>query len=129
MPESETASESNAAKPFDPSDTLREAIRKPAAGETQMQGSLARIDCDAKGITFIIRVDARLFKLGTDSFSDVDFTSFSEDAGGQITCGPRKPENNVIVSYLPATNARQKVDGVLKALDFVPQDFKLKATP
>jgi hypothetical protein len=53
-------------------------------------------------------------------------TSFSADAGSQITCGPRKPENNVIVGYIPSPVARAKVDGVAKSLEFVPQDFKLK---
>jgi hypothetical protein len=32
----------------DPSSPLREALRKPGDGETQVQGILARIDCDAR---------------------------------------------------------------------------------
>ncbi|MGI8837363.1 MAG: tetratricopeptide repeat protein [Pyrinomonadaceae bacterium] len=43
----------------DPSSYLREALRKPGADETQMQGLLERIDCDAKGILFIVRVGGR----------------------------------------------------------------------
>ena len=52
--------------------------------------------------------------------------SFSEDAGNQITCGPRKTQNNVVVAYVGATDPRAKVDGVLKSIEFVPPDFKLK---
>ncbi|HEV7475587.1 MAG TPA: tetratricopeptide repeat protein [Pyrinomonadaceae bacterium] len=116
-------------KKYDPADVLRESLRKPAAGETQAQGLLSRIDCDAKGITFVVRIGERLLKLGTDSFSHMDLTSYSEDARGQVTCGLRKPENNVVVSYLPTTEPRSKVDGVIKSIEFVPLDFKLKATP
>lgn len=121
--------QADAVEKFDPADALREALRKPAAGETQTQGTLARIDCDAKAITFVVRINQRLLKLSTDSFRKVDLMSFSEDAGGQVTCGVRKPENNVIVSYLPATDPRPKVDGVIKSVEFVPPDFKLKPTP
>ena len=52
--------------------------------------------------------------------------SFSEDAGNEITCGLRKTQNNVVVAYVPLTDPRAKVDGVLKSLEFVPPDFKLK---
>lgn len=130
--ESSDASElrqADAIEKFDPAATLRESLRKPAAGETQTQGTLARIDCDAKGITFVVRINERLLKLRTDSFRQVDLMSFSEDAGGEVTCGVRKPENNVIVAYLPATETRAKVDGVIKSVEFVPVDFKLKAAP
>ena len=114
---------------YDPAAVLRESLRKPAAGETQTQGTLARIDCDNKSIIFSVRIDGRLLKLKTDSFTHVELTSFSQDAGGEITCGPRKPENSVVVCYLPTTSAGAKTDGVIKSLEFVPPDFKLKPSP
>ena len=110
----------------DPSSYLREALRKPQADETQVQGLLVRIDCDAKGITFIVQVGERMLKLTTTSFEDVDITSFSPDAGHEIDCGPRQPENNVIVAYVPASDARAITNGVAKSIEFVPEDFKLK---
>lgn len=113
----------------DPSSYLRESLRPPAAGETQMQGVLVRIDCDARGITFVVASGDRLLKLKTDSFEKVDLTSFSQDAGDHISCGPRKPENPVIVCYVPSTDTRAKIDGVIKSIDFVPKDFKLKPSP
>lgn len=112
----------------DPAAILRESLRKPAAGETQAQGMLTRIDCDAKGITFIVRIDERLLKLSTDAFRHVGLVSFTEDARGHVTCGPRKPDN-VVVAYLPSTGPRPKADGVIKSVEFVPPDFKLKANP
>ena len=110
----------------DPESILRESLRKPAAGETQAQGTLLRIDCEPRSITFVVRINQRLLKLSTDSFRHLNLMSFSEDAGGQVTCGPRKPENNVVVAYLPAADPRPKFDGAIKSVEFVPPDFKLK---
>ncbi|HEV2826471.1 MAG TPA: tetratricopeptide repeat protein [Pyrinomonadaceae bacterium] len=110
----------------DPNNILRESLRKPAAGETQAQATLVRIDCDARGITFVVKIADRLRKLNTDSFSHMSLTTFTADAGGQITCGPRKPEDNIVVAYVPTADTRSKVDGVVKSVEFVPHDFKLK---
>jgi FimV-like protein len=118
--------EAQEGKEVDPSSYLREALRGPEAGETQVQGLLVRIDCDQKGLTFVVKVDKQLLKLRTAKFQDVDMTSYSPDAGRQITCGPRAPESNVVVSYVASTDARAKADGEAKTLQFVPQDFKLK---
>lgn len=113
----------------DPSSFLREALRKPAEGETQVQGILSRIDCDPKGIVFVVKVGGRQLKVKTDSFEDIDISSYSASAGGEITCGLRKPEDNVIVDYVPATDSSAKINGVVKSIEFVPNDFKLKAEP
>ncbi len=56
---------------------LRETLRKPATGETQIQGTLTRIDCDAKNIIFVVKVNGRLLKLNTDSFRHMDLVTFS----------------------------------------------------
>lgn len=113
----------------DPSSYLREALRKPAASETQVQGDLLRIDCDAKGLIFTVKVGDALLKFTAKSFEHIDITSFSPDAGNEITCGPRKVESKVIVIYSLDTNARAKTNGVAVSMEFVPKDFKLVATP
>ncbi|SRR6266545_2122550 len=110
----------------DAASILRESLRKPAAGERQAQGTLVRLDCDAKGITFIVKTNDGLLKLHTVSFSQLNILSFSEDAGKQLNCGIRKPANNVIVCYLPANDPRARVDGAIKSIEFVPPDFKLQ---
>ncbi len=111
---------------IDPSSYLRDALRKPAEGETQAEGILLRIECAPRAMTFVVRVGDRLLKLKTDSFENIDITTFSSDVAGEISCGPRKPENAVVLCYLPASDARAKTDGHLRSVEFVPQDFKLK---
>ncbi len=113
----------------DPSSYLREILRTPGAGETQLQTTLVRIDCDAKGMIFVVRTATGELHLHTKSFDDIELTTYSPDVKGDITCGPRKPENAVIVCYLPNADKRVKADGILKSIEFVPTDFKLKPVP
>ena len=41
------------AAPDDPSQYLREVLRKPEAGEMQLQGKLVKIECEAKNVGFM----------------------------------------------------------------------------
>lgn len=111
----------------DLSSNLRENLRKPGEGEQQVQATLLRIDCDAKGIIFTVRINGRVVKLYTDRFENVRRVAFSADAGREITCGPRKSENAVVICYVPAADARAKIEGTIKSIEFVPKEFKLKA--
>ena len=135
-------------QPSDQSAYLQEVLRKPAAGETQLQATLVRIDCDKKAITFTIKTGDHLLRLRTDSFDHVEITTYSPDVAGDITCGPRKPENMVVVCFVPSTDTKAsdtrarpntaraksadtaaKPDGTIRSLEFVPKDFKLKQPP
>jgi len=110
----------------DPSAYLREVLRTPGAGETQIQATLVRIDCEARGIVFVIQTAGGLLRLRTASFDDVEITTYDTSVKGEITCGERKPANGVIVDYVPNTDKRVKADGIIKSIEFVPSDFKLK---
>jgi hypothetical protein len=112
--------------PSDPSAYLREALRQPAAGETQLQAKLVKIECEPKSIVFVVQTANGLLRLRTASFDDIELTTYDPKVNGDITCGARKPENAVVVCYLPNTDKRLRVDGVLKSIEFVPTDFKLK---
>ena len=111
--------------PNDPSVDLREALRIPAKGESQVQGILVGVECDAGGLIFLVKTNERVLRLRTDSFQQVRRTTYTADVKGTITCGARKPENAVVVCFLPAADKRSKADGVLSSVEFVPGDFKL----
>lgn len=110
----------------DPSFYLREVLRKPAAGETQLEGVLQKIECDAKGLVFVVQTPSGLLRLRTASFDDIELTTYDTSVQGEISCGVRKPENKVIVCYTPNVDKRIKADGILNSIEFVPADFKLK---
>jgi len=128
LPYGSAAAESNEIvvfEPVDPDTILREALRKPAAGETQSEGILVRIDCDAKGITFVIKIGEQLLKLTTSSFAEIRRTTFNSDVRGEITCGPHRPQK-VVVCYVAKDDARTKTNGSIRSVEFVPADFMLK---
>jgi tetratricopeptide (TPR) repeat protein len=110
----------------DPSYYLREVLRKPEAGETQLEGMLQKIECDGKSIVFVVQTADGLLRLRTASFDDVELTTYDTKIQGEIACGVRKPENTVVVCFTPNTDKRVKADGLLKSIEFVPPDFKLR---
>jgi tetratricopeptide (TPR) repeat protein len=109
----------------DPSVDLREALRIPAVGERQVQGILLGVECEATGLVFLVKTNDQTLKLRTDSFQQIRRTTFTADVKGTITCGARKPENPVVVCYVPTPDRQAKVDGVLSSVEFVPRDFRL----
>ena len=110
----------------DPSAYLREVLRPRGEGETQLQATLLRIECEPRGITFVIQTADGLLRLRTPSFDDVEITTYDPSVKGEITCGERKPTNSVVVDYLPNSDKRIKADGIIKSIEFVPADFKIK---
>jgi len=113
--------------PPDPSSYLREALRQPKAGETQVQGTLLRVECDAKGMVFVVQAEATLLRLrATGGVSDIELTTYDPSIRGNIGCGERKPANAVVIAYVVNADAKLKINGTLKSIEFVPSDFKLK---
>jgi hypothetical protein len=113
----------------DPSTALREALRIPATGETQIQGMLLAVECDQSGIVFVVKTPDRTLRLRTDNFQKIRRTTFTADVRGTLTCGARKPESPVVVCYFPINDKRGKTDGVLNSVEFVPADFRLIPEP
>jgi hypothetical protein len=101
-------------------------LRAPGEGEKQLQATLLRIECDAKAIFFVVQTGAGLLRLRTATFDDVEITTYDTSVKGEITCGERKPTNAVVIVYEPNTDKRIKADGIIKSIEFVPSDFKLK---
>jgi tetratricopeptide (TPR) repeat protein len=101
---------------------MREAMRKPLAGELRARGVLTRVECNPKGATFHIRVGEQVLKLFGGDMSRVHFMAFTQqESGGEVGCGPRKPESQVVVTYRPRDKG-----GDLVAVEFVPAGFTLE---
>ncbi len=111
---------------YDPASALRDALRKPDTDEKRIQGTLLRIECDAKGIVFFVQSAGKLLRLKTPNFEAINITTFNSGVSGEINCGQRKGENIVVVCYVPGADARAKSDGLLRSVEFVPSDFILK---
>jgi len=112
-------------KASDPSNYLREVLRKRGEGETQSQGTLLRIECETKTIVFVVQVGEKVLRLRTNSFEDMEITSYNPDVKGDITCGTRKAEESVVVCFVLQPDPRGKTDGSIRSIEFVPRNFKL----
>jgi len=108
------------------SQAIQEALRKPEMGETRVRGLLTRIECGLKGITFHVKTGDRLLKLNSPDFNSLHLMAYTQEAGGELTCGPRKTESAAVFTYRPSKDARAKADGEMVALEFVPASFVLK---
>lgn len=116
--------------PMTPADYLREALRPVEAGEERIQGLFIKLDCDSKGVAFFIIQGAdRLYKIRATSLERVQLIAYTQDAGAEVTCGPRKTQNTVVFTFRPTKDAKDlkaKIDGDAIAMELVPKDFVLK---
>ena len=111
---------------IDPVAYLEEALRKPGAGELRVQGILKRIDCTPKAITFTVQAGTQLLKFSSTKFENLRITSFTNQVTGELTCGTRKGEEAIVVTYAPGKDLKTKSEGTVVSLEFVPREFKLK---
>lgn len=99
-------------------------LRPRREGEEQARGLLMQIDCTARGIIFQIKVGDRVLRLFSANFERIDFVTYTTEVKGELSCGARNPPNHVLVTYRAAANARNKSDGEVVAVDFIPKDMK-----
>ena len=110
-------------------DLLRENLRPLEPGEQRIQGTFLKLDCDNKGVAyFSIQAADRVYKIRATALQRVQLTAYTP-APPEVSCGPRKSPENVVLTYRPtsdAKDAKAKIDGDAVALELVPKDFLLK---
>src|SRR5262245_1433083 len=110
-------------------DYLRDALRPLEAGEQRVQGSFLKLDCDNKGVAyFSIQASDRVYRIRAAALHQVQLAAYTPTASN-ITCGPRKTPENVVLTYRPTSDpkdAKAKIDGDAIAVELVPNDFKFK---
>ena len=115
-------------KPMSESDYLRESLRPVAPGEERIQGQFVKLECDSRAVAyFIIQAADKLYKIRATALERVQLISYVQSAG-EITCGVRKNQENVIITFRPTTDpkdAKAKINGDAIAMELVPKDFKL----
>jgi tetratricopeptide (TPR) repeat protein len=124
-----TGNEEKEAAPQTESDYLREALRPLAAGEQRVQGTFLKMDCDNKGVAyFSIQAADRVYRIRSTALHQVQLTAYIP-APANMSCGPRKTPENVVLTYHPASDpkdSKAKIDGDAIAVELVPKDFTLK---
>lgn len=109
--------------------SIREALRPVGKDETRIEGWLAKLECDNRGVAyFIVRAEKRLYKIRAYNLSTLQLVAYTPQAGRNLGCGPRKPEDHVLITFRPATDAKDTkatIDGDAIALELVPKNFQL----
>jgi hypothetical protein len=115
--------------PRSESDYLRKTLRPLEAGEQRVQGTFVKLDCDNKGVAyFSIQAADRIYRIRSTALQRVQLTAYTP-APANISCGPRKTPENVVLTYRPASDpkdTKSKIDGDAIAVELVPKDFTLK---
>jgi hypothetical protein len=111
------------------SEALRETLRPVEAGETRIQGTFLKLDCNSNGVAFFMIQSAdKLYRIRAAALGNVQLVSYVQGPT-EVGCGARKGQENVVMTFRPARDpkdAKAKIDGDAIAMELVPKDFQLK---
>jgi len=129
QPKSEPTAREQTTNPMSESDYLRESLRPVETGETRIQGSFLKLECNNSGVAFfMIQSGDKLYKVRATALGNVQLTSYVQGAT-EVGCGARKSQENVVMTFRPTNDpkdAKAKIDGDAIAMELVPKDFQLK---
>ncbi len=108
--------------------SLNRMLEKPNAGEQRVLGFIEKVACVKGEVNYTIKTDTETFILASKDFTNVNMTSFTEEAANvEVGCDAKIAEILTVVTYLPNTNAKIKSKGSMLSMVFVPKFFKLKS--
>jgi tetratricopeptide (TPR) repeat protein len=106
---------------------ISENLRKPLDGEKRELGIVEKIECSGKTFVFNVKTAVQTLKLKANSPQDVKIMSFTPDASQmRFGCGVTFPPISTVITYRPSNNPKDKQNGDLISLEFVPKSFKLE---
>lgn len=104
--------------------TMNAAMTKPEAGEMQVIGTVAKIDC-RRGITYQIKAGTETFNLTSKDFQALKLNAFvPQGAQMQLGCGADISSLKAVIIYRPATVKGNISRGELTGITFVPANFR-----
>ncbi|HKX84756.1 MAG TPA: tetratricopeptide repeat protein [Pyrinomonadaceae bacterium] len=108
-------------------DAVRNALRKPGDGERRVLGTLDKIECDKKGVNFLIRSASESLKLVTSNPQALLLRSFTGDMSGmQFGCGTTGGPEVAVFSFKVVPDAKAKSAGEILSIEYVPKTFVLE---
>ena len=104
-------------------------IIRPVTGEVQVLSRVEKITCSGSSILYRVRTDESVINLTSADFNSVRMTVAREgDNTFQIGCGVDLSKQLAVVNYRPkAPMDAVKTQGVLTAISFVSDEFRLKS--
>jgi len=106
-------------------EALKQRLPEPQAGEKRELGTIEKVECDNKGMYFLMKTATQVLRL--NALPNLQIRSFVPDAGGaQFGCGLKQFDVPAVFIYKVETKPKAKVQGDLISLDFVPKTFQLE---
>jgi tetratricopeptide (TPR) repeat protein len=96
-------------------------LRPPQPGEERLFGILGAIECPTGAVRLVVEESGRRVRVHAAAFDVIEFISFRSELTGAVTCGARKTQDPVLVTYRP--RAADGVIGDVVAVEFVPLSY------
>lgn len=100
---------------------VRPDLRPVQPGEERVFGVLMAIECPGGAVRLVVEANGRRVRVDAATFDGIDFISFRSDLSGAVSCGARRTQDPVLVTYRP-----RPADGSLGdvvAVEFVPLSY------
>ena len=105
---------------------IKSQLRKPQASEKRELGFIEKVECNNKGMFFVIKNAAQTFKLSVASPQSIQIRAFTPEVEQiQLGCNLKKVEIPVIFTFKEEKTLTAKSDGEIISLEFVPKGFEL----
>ncbi len=105
--------------------TINRALRKPRPDEMRTIGSVQKIDCKTRPLTFTIKTPTETFSLNSPDFESLTLNAFIPEANqAQVGCDENMSAFHAVITYKPATGSKNSARGELVAIEFVNADFR-----
>ncbi len=105
---------------------LNHLIEKPAQGETQIIGKIKRINCSGGSVRFEVEAESGSLILSSKDFESVSMQILHQGTRNlEVGCGANIGAETVVINYREHSDQRQRVAGVISAVSFVPENFRL----
>lgn len=101
------------------------ALKPPAEGEQRILGSIQKIQCKGKVVTYTIKTGAETLFLSSNGFQGITLVAFTMEASDvQVGCGADVSTLRSVLTYKSREPGKDGVVGELVAIDFVPGNFR-----
>ncbi len=93
-------------------------------GERRALGVFEAVQCDPKGVVFVVRTSERtVVRARAAKFDDVEFLAYRTLASTSINCGAQKPAMDVYLTWRPPHGENDATEGTATAIEVLPEGF------
>lgn len=100
-------------------------LAKRFKGE-RVRGLLTNIECMAEGVVLSVKVGNKTLRMHAAELRSVIFVTYISGLERTVTCGMRRIENQIVLTYRLSSDPRSTFDGEAAAIEFVPEDIEIE---